>query len=205
MQKLTQEQLTQIVAEAQRISNKRQDELDADEVRQILQELNLPLELLEESLMQVRRQQSLQVEQRRNRWIVGGVVATIIVAITSILYFLNHQQQTLNRVSVERDRITLQVDGSDVQTVSRQSNPDLYYRVVLKDAPIGQKLSLSCEWIDPNQQIVKQNRYETQEIRTALWNTYCHYPIGTTAIPGTWTVRMRLNDRPISDASFMVQ
>ncbi|MBW4540538.1 MAG: DUF3859 domain-containing protein [Myxacorys chilensis ATA2-1-KO14] len=205
MQKLTQEQLTQIVAEAQRISNKRQDELDADEVRQILQELNLPPELLEESLIQVRRRQSLQVEQRRNRWIVGGVAAIIVVAIASILYFLNHQQQILNRVSVQRDRITLQADGSDVQTVSRQSNPDLYYRVVLKDAPIGQKLSLSCEWIDPNQQIVKQNRYETQEIRTALWNTYCHYPIGTTAIPGTWTVRMRLNDRSISDASFTVQ
>lgn len=205
MQKLTQEQLTQIVAEAQRISNKRQDELDADEVRQILQELNLPPELLEESLIQVRRRQSLQVKQRRNRWIVGAIVATAIVAIPSILYFLNHQQQTLNRVSVQRDRITLQADSSDVQTVSRQSNPDLYYRVVLKDAPIGQKLSLSCEWIDPNQQIVKQNRYETQEIRTALWNTYCHYPIGTTAIPGTWTVQMRLNDRPISDASFTVQ
>jgi len=53
--RLTQTQLTQIVAEVERLSNLRQSELDSEEVKEILQELRLPPELLNEALIQLRR------------------------------------------------------------------------------------------------------------------------------------------------------
>src|SRR4028118_1364989 len=73
--RLTQTQLTQIVAEVERLSNLRQSELDSEEVKEILQELSLPPELLNEALIQLQRREALAQQQRRNRWIAGGLAA----------------------------------------------------------------------------------------------------------------------------------
>ncbi len=50
-QRLTQSQLTQIVAEVERLSQRQQEELDTEEIREILQELNLQPELLEDAIV----------------------------------------------------------------------------------------------------------------------------------------------------------
>jgi len=50
--KLTQTQLEQIIAEVQRLSEQQEAELDLEQVRDILRELNLPPELLEEAMVQ---------------------------------------------------------------------------------------------------------------------------------------------------------
>lgn len=95
-------------------------------------------------------------------------------------------------------------NGSNLTTIARQANSEVFYRT-LKDAPVGRKLSLSCDWIAPNDQVVHQNRYQTREIDKLLWNTYCRYKIFTTAPTGNWKVKMFLAGRPISDASFEVK
>src|SRR4028118_1163753 len=79
--RLTQTQLTQIVAEVERLSNLRQSELDSEEVKEILQELRLPPELLNEALIQLRRREALAQQQRRNRWIAGGLAAVAAGAV----------------------------------------------------------------------------------------------------------------------------
>jgi transcriptional regulator of met regulon len=65
--RLTQAQLSQIVAEVERLSQRRDDELEPEQVKQILQELSLPPELFDEALVQLRRREALAVQQRRNR------------------------------------------------------------------------------------------------------------------------------------------
>jgi hypothetical protein len=75
----------------------------------------------------------------------------------------------------------------------------------LKDAPVGKKISLSCDWIDPSGQVVKQNRYQTREIDKPIWNTHCRYQIGTAASTGNWQVKMFLENRAIGSASFEVK
>jgi len=112
----------------------------------------------------------------------------------------------LTRVTAERDRITLvQDDGGNLSTVLRQTSGEVVYRVTLSDAPVGQKLSLSCNWMDPNGQIVHQNRYQTKEITTPVWNTICRHTIGSAAPVGMWKVQMLLGDRLLSDATFVVK
>lgn len=66
-QRLTQEQLSQIVTEVEGLQVRREAELDQQQIREILQELNLPPELLDEALIQLNRRQALEVQQRRNR------------------------------------------------------------------------------------------------------------------------------------------
>jgi hypothetical protein len=119
---------------------------------------------------------------------------------------MQQQNSALSRVSAQQDHITLTQDSSgDLKTISRQTNPEVFYRVTLKDAPLGKKLALSCNWIDPSGQIVKQNSYQTREINTSVWDTQCRYTIKSDATVGNWNVQMFLEGRQISDETFEVK
>ncbi|MEO6862269.1 MAG: DUF3859 domain-containing protein [Microcoleus sp.] len=204
--RLTQAQLTQIVSEVQRLSNVRESELNSAEVTQILQELGLPTELLDEALIQLQRREALAQQERRNRWMAGGLAAVAVGAIAITGFFIQQSRQAIDRISVQQNRITsVQDDGGNLTVVSRQNNPEIFYRTTLKDAPIGKKLSLSCDWIDPSGQVVKQNSYQTREIDKSIWNTHCRYKIGTAATPGKWQVKMFVENRAIGSTSFQLK
>ncbi len=204
--RLTQTQLTQIVAEVQRLSNAREAELSSAEVTQILHELGLPTELLDEALIQLQRREALAQQERRNRWIAGGVAAVVVGAIALTGFFIQQSRQAIDRISVQQNRITsVQDDGGNLTVVSRQNNPEIFYRTTLKDAPLGKKLSISCDWIDPSGQVVKQNSYQTREIDKSIWNTQCRYKIGTAAATGKWQVKMLIENRAIGSTSFEVK
>jgi hypothetical protein len=204
--RLTQIQLTQIVAEVERLSNVREAELSSEEVTQVLQELGLPTELLDEALIQLQRREAL-AKQQRNRWIFGllaVVVGVVPIAITG--FYIYQNEQAIARVSMQQNRITsVQDDGGNLTVISRQNNPEIFYRTTLKDAPLGKKLSISCDWIDPSGQVVKQNRYQTREIDKSIWNTHCRYKIGAAAATGKWQVKMFLESRAIGSTSFEVK
>ena len=204
-QRLSQAQLEQVVAEVQQLSQRKQSELDAEEVRDILRELHLPPELLEEAMVHLHRREALAARQQRNRWIVGSVIGLSILLLLGTALFTQNLQRTLALVTVQRDRVTLAQDGGNLSTVSRQANGEVFYRVTLSNAPVGQKLSLSCSWIAPGGQVVHQNRYQTQEITTPVWNTVCRHTIGLAAPVGMWKVRVFLGDRLLSDADFAVE
>lgn len=204
--KLTQAQLSQIVAEVAELSDRQQEELDAERVREILRELSLPPELLEEAMVQLRRREALKVQQKRRNRIIGGAVLAIALLIAGITFFSQQQNQTLSRIAVRQDKITLaRNNGITVNSVSRQANPELFYQVTLKDAPVGQKVSLSCNWFDPNGNIVHQNQYQTKEITTSIWNTSCRHTITNDSPVGTWRVQMLQESRLLGEKTFNVR
>jgi len=204
--RLTQTQLKQIVAEVERLSQLREAELNSEEVKQVLQALSLPPELLNEALIQLQRREAMAEKQRRNRWIAGGLAAAAAGAIAITGFYIQQSRQAIDRVSIQQNRITsVQDDGGNMTVVSRQNNPEIFYRTTLKDAPVGKRLSLSCDWIDPSGQVVKQNRYQTREIDKPIWNTQCRYQIGTAAATGNWQVKMFVESRAIGSTSFEVK
>ena len=204
-QPLNQEQLNQIIAEVQGLQLRQEAELNQQQVKEILQDLNLPPELLDEALIQVRRKQALQVQQSRHKLIGLGVAAAVIIAIGLTVFFHQQKSSLLANVSAQQDKITLKSNNEILENISRQANSELVYRVTLKDAPIGKKLNLSCNWIDPNGQVVKQNQYQTREIKTSVWDTFCRYSINPTIPVGNWQVQMLLEGRKISEETFVVQ
>ncbi len=204
-QRLTQEQLNQIIAEVQGLQLRQEAELDQQQVKDILQDLNLAPELLDEALIQVRRKQALEVQQRRNKLISFGVAATVIIGIGFAVFFNQQQSSLLANISAQQDKITLESNNGNFKNISRSANAELFYRVTLKDAPIGKKLNLSCNWIDPIGQVVKQNNYQTREVKTSIWDTFCRYTINPTAPVGNWQVEMLIEGRKISEETFVVQ
>jgi hypothetical protein len=204
MERLTQAQLQQVVAEVQRLSFKQQEELDAEQVKQILKEIDLPPELLDEAMIQLQRKEALVVEEKRNRWIVGVSVGAVAVVLAGSFFFLQTQQQNNARVTVQGARFTLTQDRNEkLSTISRSSG-EISYRVTLADAPLGQKLSLSCNWIAPNGQTVHQNRFQTKEVTTSIWNTACRYSPGQGGVLGAWEVQAFLGDRLLSKSTFVL-
>lgn len=203
---LTQDELTQIILEIEKMRSRAEDELTREQVEEILQELNLSPDLLDDALRQLRRKQALKAQQRRNRSIGLGVIVSLLVVVGLAVFFVRQHNSAIAKVQAQDDRITLEQDNGDsFKVIERQNSPQVVYRVTLKEAPIGKSLDLSCNWINPNGEVVKQNRYQTRNITTSVWNTRCRYTLNSSAPVGNWQVEMLLNGRRLSEADFEVQ
>ena len=204
--RLTDIQLQRLVAEVQRLSDRHRAELDIQEVKDVLQQIDLSPEFLDDAMVQLKRQDSLVVQQRRRRWLAAGVSVVVGLGLSSWLWLGRRHQEQLAQVVAQGDRITLnQDDGGNLSRVTPQAGgSELVYRINLAAAPVGEKLALSCRWTDPSGQVVHQNQYHTKPITTPVWPTYCRYTIGPESPPGAWKVKAFLGDRQLSDATFTV-
>ncbi len=202
--RLTNQQLTQIVGEVERLANRDQEELERSEVQKILLELNLPPELLDDAMIQISRKEALAKQRQRTigMAIAGAVVGCMIVV--GSLLFLQNKSQTLSKVSASSDRLTLGTDqATDLRVVSKGS--ELTYRVTLNEAPVGEQLALNCDWRDPNGKIAHSNSFETKNITTPVWNTQCRYQLPNNAPGGAWQVQIKTGERLIKQAPFDVK
>jgi hypothetical protein len=207
-QRLTTQQLEQIVGEVGRLAHRQQAELDRTQVQEILQELNLPPELLDEAMIQVQRKEALAKERKRNKGIViGGAIAIVTVLVmvgAGNSFFLQNKATTISNLNVSQDRITFVQDGGEnLNPVDKGS--EIVYRVTLNDAPIGEKLNLTCNWFNTAGEIIHTNRYETKNITTSVWNTACRYQIPLDVPTGAWKVQILAGDRLLKQASFEVK
>jgi hypothetical protein len=202
-QRLTTQQLDSIVGEVGRLANRQQAELNRSQVEEILQELNLPPELLDEAMIQVQRKEALAREQKRNTGIAIASITALVILVAGTSLFFQNKAATIAKINVSQDRITLVQDGGEnLNPVNKGS--EIVYRVTLNDAPIGDKLNLTCNWLDAAGKIAHTNRYETKNITTPVWNTACRYQIPSGASTGAWKVQILVGDRLLKQAPFMV-
>jgi hypothetical protein len=202
-QRLTTQQLEQIVGEVGRLAYRQQAELDRSQVQEILQELNLPPELLDDAMIQVQRKEALVKEQKRNRGIAIAGVSLIVISLIGTSWLLQNQAAKLTKIYVTQDRITLVQNGENLTKISKGT--EIAYRVTLSNAPIDQKLNLTCNWLDPQGQVSHINRYDTKNITTPIWNTTCRYQIPASANAGNWNVQILTGDRLLKQTSFEVK
>ncbi len=204
--RLNQEELAKVIAEIEQLSRKREMELDRTQVQEILQELNLSPDLLDDALVQVQRREVLAVQTKQRQWVIAGVIGILIMAIAATTVYTVTRQTTFAQITAYSSNVTLAQDqGIPVNIVDRQTNPTAYYRVTLTNAPLGEKLSLTCNWIDPSGQIAHQSQYQTRQVDRNPWPTYCYYEFNSTAKTGSWQVEMRLGDHIISKNTFTVK
>ena len=205
-QRLTPEQVSQIVAEVERLSQRRQSEIEVEELQQILRELNLPDDLLDEAVMQVYRKQALDNQKNRNRWIIGGITAVVLGAVGATFFMQKQQQQALARINVYDSRVGFgRNDSASLEEIDRRKNPEVFYNVTLQDAPLGKQVQLGCNWVDPNREIAHENSWKTKTISKEVWNTHCRYTFKENVPPGNWLVQMTLDDEVITSNKFVVK
>jgi hypothetical protein len=203
--RLTQAQLSQVVAEVDRLSQIRDEELDRDQVKQILQELNLPDDLLDDAIVQLHRREALAQQKQRHRIVISTIAIMIVGLIATFAFVHQKQQNKIARIASIQDIVTLKDSANSVAQFDRRKDAQVFYRVTLKNPPIRDRLSVSCNWIDSTGQTVHQSRYQTQEITRSPWTTFCYAPLTPQSNPGTWTVKMLIAERPISEQTFVVK
>jgi hypothetical protein len=202
-QRLTTQQLDRIVGEVGRLANRQQDELDRSEVQKILAELNLPPELLDEAIIQVQRKEALARQQKRNLGIAIASITALVMLVAGTNLFFQNKATTISKINVSQDRITLVQDGGENLNPVKKGS-EIVYRVTLNDAPIGEKLNITCNWLDSAGKIARTNRYETKNITTPVWNTACRYQMPLNASTGAWKVQILVGDRLLKQAPFEV-
>jgi cytoskeletal protein RodZ len=203
-ERIDSQKLNQAIAEIQKIAQERENTLTIEQAREVLRELNLPDELLAEALMQVKRQEALKEQARLNFMVTAWVLVMLVIGIGGTFWWQKRQAQNLNRVVAQTSSVVLASQPN--QPVTKVSPPsEVVYQVTLTNAPIGQRLDMACDWQNPQGEVVRQNRYQTQEITKSVWATRCKHQIGMDTPRGTWQVTMYLGNRAIAKNSFAVQ
>jgi len=206
-ERLTEAQLQRVVAEVQRLSERRRAEPDIQEVKDILRQIDLSPELFDDAMAQIKRQDDLQKQQRHRRWLVAGVSVVVMLGLASWLWLGRRQEERFALVMAQSDRMTRSPDdGGNLSRIQPQAGgSELVYRLTLADAPVGEQLALTCRWTNPSGQVVHVNQYQTKTITTPVWPTFCRYSLGPGSPQGAWKVASFLGDRQLSTTSFRVE
>ncbi len=218
---LTELQVARVVAEVTRQAQQRElkerESLGREQVVQILEELSLPVELLDPAMQELERreaeaaelaryEQARAAERRRRFLIIGSSVAALLVLILLVGSFIQRRSRAFADIrAVEPGRITRTNDDGGNMGAVRPDGGELVYRVTLGRVPVSENLSLKCNWINPDGRVVKQNSWETRTTDKDVWATSCRHSLGAAAQPGAWSVEMLLDDRVVSRTDFRVE
>ena len=133
-------------------------------------------------------------------------VAIVLVAALGVLSLVRERGEKLAHLSAARPRLALGESGLEaLSEFERGAAPDIYYHVVLQDVPLGGRLDLSCDWVDPAGRVARRNRYHTRFVYKATWPTHCHQKFTEVSSSGPWHVRLTMNDRVLSDSAFTLR
>lgn len=158
---------------------------------------------------------ALEQERRRRQLTaaaLGGLVLSA-VAVGGLAYGRRHARRDAVRGGPAH--LALDREGPAIWAVQRGGPAPVWFIVLLHDAPVGERLSLECDWDSPEQPPdgqksgdapppARHNAYETQSIDRPDWPTWCQQRFGADAAPGRWHVRMSLDGRELASASFEV-
>jgi hypothetical protein len=148
------------------------------------------------------------MQTRRLQLILGGSIVTMAVAIGGSYFLTQQEQHPADQISSQQDTITnseyINAISAQIETVDRSKKLPLVYHVRLQNVPVGEKLTLTCDWLNPSGKVVKRDRYTTPSVTTPVWNTHCQYQLSPSPTPGKWQVRMVLNGKKLSDRHFIV-
>jgi hypothetical protein len=208
-ERLTEPQVARIVAEATRLSQLREEErgrgLERAELVEILEQLDLSADLVDDALVEVRRQEALEQQTRRRNLLAVAAVALLLVLLLAGGFYWSYRSGVYAGVSADPGRITRAVDdGGDLKTVTRAGD-ELYYRVTLRDVPLDESMDLVCNWIDPTGRVYHQNRWETPTTDSPVWPTRARCRLDVNAPTGDWRVELVLDGRVVTSSTFRVE
>lgn len=203
---LTEKQWNQVVAEVTRLAQAREDEETQRAVTaQVLQEMQLPTDLLDDAVQQVRYQAALAQQRRQRLWLGVAGLALLLVLAISFWSWTSSRSASFARIQSDPGRVTRTVDqGAPLSTVTADGQ-EVFFRATLRDVPLGEKLQLSCDWFDAAGKVFHQSRWETRETDKAVWETQCRCQLGNAVPKGKWKVEMKLGDRILTATEFKVE
>lgn len=146
----------------------------------------------------------LEKETPRRR-LVGWLIAIVLIAMVAVGGLLGWQELKIRTVTASDARLSNTVDSAlAIDTVALGRKTWVYYHVTLNGAPKGRRIDLACEWVDPRWTTRHEVEYETRRVDKSPWPTHCRNRFAPGMEPGTWTVRLYVEERLVSETLFEV-
>lgn len=202
--KIDPKDLGEIVEETARLEEESQGDIEREQARQILRELDLPASRLEEAeaLVSVRREKAKRRAHLTKVLGVGAAVAVLLGGTWGWRYAVRARADA--RMTAIRS--ALSVGGKTVSSpLLRGAQSDVRLEVVLDHPVQGAQLDLRCDWTGPSGELRDQNRWQTKTIDKDVWTTHCHRVFGPSDPAGEWSVVMRKADRSLAVERFKVE
>jgi hypothetical protein len=139
------------------------------------------------------------------RTVAGVLGALLIAAVAGTFYMIRQKRIGLDRVWAQEAKLTIGEDSESLQEIEREGQPEVFYRVTLRDMPLGDRVQMECRWVNAQGRITRNNKYQTQKVTSATWHTWCRERLVRDSPPGDWTVEMYLDGRRISTTEFRVK
>jgi hypothetical protein len=200
--RVAKEQLEDIVEEAQRLEDAEREELTRGEVREVLRDLDISPDKLDEAerLALLRR---AQAKKRRKLGLLAAGGLALALAVGGAVYVSSRATaDRLAQTTVAQHAVTA---NGETSPFSRATSPEVKLDVAIAGAPRGERLELTCDWIDPGGVKVHESRWTTKTVDRDPWPTHCRYPLGPAAPTGTWTVTAKQGERVLSTGRFEVK
>ena len=143
-----------------------------------------------------------EAPRRGYRWLWLLLVLGMAVGVGGYIWRYTFE---FEKVTVVSPRLTLTEGGEENLTViDRETGPEVWFHVILRDTPINAVLPLTCEWIDPSGNVYHRNDYSTKTITRPDWPTHARCRIFPDAPSGRWHVRLVLRGRLLHQQGFVV-
>lgn len=203
---LTEKQWSDVVAEVTRLAQAREHEQTQREITaQVLQELQLPTDLIDEAMRQVQYQEALAKQRKQRVWLGVAGLTLLLILIVSFWAWSSARSATFARINAEAGRVTRAIDQGENLATVMPDGQEVFYRVKLREVPLGEKLTLSCDWFDPTGKLFRQSQWDTRNTNKSVWETHCRCQLDPNAPKGNWNVKMKLGERVLATSDFKVE
>jgi hypothetical protein len=117
-----------------------------------------------------------------------------------------NKREALRNVKAASGRLGLAADDGLLHaSFVRDDQPEIWYRVVLDEVPLGAPLEFVCEWTDADGRIAHRNRYRTKAIVHSPWETHARYKLPANSTVGRWHVQLLFDGRQLHSLPFEVK
>lgn len=197
MPKIEREELPEVVAEAARLDEGFHD----GEAREVLHELGISPERLEEAKRNVAIAKTRKSKIRRR--LLLGFAALALVGFAVGTQYVRHRTRLTLLSEMQVTRATLTMAGA--QAAGAPAGSDVELESILSHPPEGDRVELTCVWTDPAGTKQHENHWETKPVTHDAWPTHCRFRVPLDAPAGTWSVKMKQDERTLTEKTFVVE
>ncbi len=202
--KLSEKELIRLVEEVSKLDLERKQMLDKSQVSQILKEMDLSDDLLDEAMVRLDEKRAVEKKKRIVFSVTAAVAAVAIIALSSTLWMSSNYAGQLAKVTAADTRITTEVQSSADLSVVTAGNGTIFAQVTLHDVPLGTRLPMRVEWIDPSGTVFRENTWQTKPTDKQTWQTHAKVDLPTSVAKGDWVAKFLLGDRIVATKTFVV-
>lgn len=196
------DELAEIVEEAQRLDDAQRDRLSREETREVLRDLDINPETLEAAEAVVAERRAARAKKQRMRMALAAVALAVMGLAAGGIAWSRHTAAQLAHIVVTSHGVTAHGEPAPFRA---EASPELTMDAVIQHAPEGASLDLACTWSDPSGTISHENHWKTKPIDHDAWSTHCRTQLKPSAPRGSWTVTMKQGNRVLATESFEVQ